>query len=79
MDIGYTWIDKGKICRQFSLLIWTLFIGKFVQLLGDGVNEWLRGIVILPSCEYYLIRLHENLVQHNPRNNILKKYVVILM
>ena len=32
MDLGYTWIYlQGKIFRQFSLLILTSFIGKFVH------------------------------------------------
>ena len=34
----------------------------------------MRGIVILASCEYYFIRIHENLVQH-PRNNISISYL----
>ena len=41
---GY--IDTDVNCRQFSLLIWTLFIGKFVHPIGrggDGVNGVLEG------------------------------------
>ena len=30
---------------------------------------WMAGIVFLASCEYNIIRGHENLVQH-PSNNI---------
>ena len=33
---------------------------------GDGVKG---GVVILASCEYYFIRVHENLLQH-PSNYI---------
>ena len=32
LDQGYTWIYcQGKICRQFRWLLWTLFIGQFVE------------------------------------------------
>ena len=48
MDTGYTrgYIDRGKICHQFSLLICTSFIGQLVHPVGggkDGVKEdnWL--------------------------------------
>ena len=35
MDIGYIWIYlQGKICRQFSLLIWISFVGQFVHPRG---------------------------------------------
>ena len=54
IDIGYEWMySQGKICRLFSLLIW----------------GWIGGIVILACCEYHLIRVHENLLQH-PSNII---------
>ena len=36
----------------------------------NGVN-W--GIIILARCEYHLIRVYENLVQH-PSNNISIKF-----
>ena len=36
--------------------------------MGKG-GGWEVGIVILSSCEYYFIRVHENLVQH-PSDNI---------
>ena len=42
MDIvlrGYN--DRGKFCRQFSLLIWNSFISQFVHpegVGGDGLN-----------------------------------------
>ena len=35
LDQGYTWIYcHGKICRQFRLLLWTSFIGQFVEGVG---------------------------------------------
>ena len=70
MDIVYTWMyGQGKIC-QFSLLLWTSFIGQFVHLIGRevmgyrGWMSWMGGIVILASCEHFFIKVHENLVQH---------------
>ena len=45
------WIYRqGEICFQFSLLVWTSFISKFVLI---GTN-----------CKYHFIKVHENLVQH---------------
>ena len=35
---------------------------------GGNVVKMLDGIVVLASCEYKFIRVHENLVQH-PINN----------
>ena len=73
MDIRYTWIYwQGKICRQFSLLIWTSFIGYFINPIGEErmrYRGWMWGIVISSSCEYYYIRVYENLAQH-PSYNI---------
>ena len=62
---GY--IDRGKFFRQFSLLIWNLFIVQFIYSLG---GEELGRINMLASFEHYFIRVHENLVQHSS-NNIL--------
>ena len=51
------------------MLIWTSFIGQFVQG-GRGLGKELMGdMVIFASFEYYFIRVHENLMQH-PSNNI---------
>ena len=37
--------------------------------MGWGKRGGYWGIVILSSCEYHFIRVHENLVQH-PSNNM---------
>ena len=72
MDIEYMDI-LGKN-HQFRLLIWTSFIGQFVRQVGgkgDGVKDGMGCIVIvIASCQYHFIRMHENLVQH-PSNNII--------
>ena len=69
INIGYRiYMD---IITGENMIIWTLFIGQCVYPFeGKGVGiKWVERIVILDSCEYYLIRVHENLVQH-PSNNI---------
>ncbi len=33
------------------------------------LREWMRGIIVLASCEHHFMRVHENLVQH-PSYNI---------
>ena len=63
--LGYTWIySQGKICRQISLIIWILFFGQFVHLLGRVEEGWVKGvdggIVILASCEHHFISVHKN-------------------
>ena len=74
MDIeyNYTWI----YCRYFWLLTWTSLIVQFVHSMeGRGWDKgggW--GIVILASCDYHFIRVHENLVQH-PSNNISNIFI----
>ena len=60
-------ILTGEFFCQFNLLIWTSFIGQFVNLVGgegDGVKRKNGGIVILASCKYYFIRVHGNLGQY---------------
>ena len=70
MDLEYVDILTGENCRQFSLIIWTPFIGQFVHPVGmKGMGK----VVILASCEYYFIRVHENLVQHPSRNKSIIK------
>ena len=41
----------------------------------DGVKELEGGIIILASCEYPFIRLHENLVRHLSNN----KYIYLCL
>ena len=58
-------------CTLASLYGPHLLVSSFFQqyqgsIWVKGVNE---GSVILASCEYYFIRLHENLLEH-PCNNI---------
>ena len=59
---------QGKICRQFSLLIRTSFIGQIFHRVVVEVESIKGEIVILASCECHHIRVNENLVQH-PSNN----------
>ena len=40
----------------------------------DGVNGWMEYKVIIASCEYHFIRVHENLVQHLS-NNIIYRFL----
>ena len=53
---GYSirgYIDSEN-CRQFRLLIWTSFIGKFIHPVeGKGMvlRVWIGDIVIFSSCE----------------------------
>ena len=65
---GYSWILRGKkVGRQISLLILTLFIGKFVYHVGlEGMDV---GYCWFSQLQASLYRVHENLMQ-NPRNNI---------
>ena len=61
-----------KFCRQFSLLVWTSFIDQVVHpVAGDGIQKigLMGSIVNLASCEFYLIIVHENLVQYPINNN----------
>ena len=47
MDLIYTWIlCQGKICRQFRLLTFTLFIGQFVHPVG---GDEMISITIVPK------------------------------
>ena len=62
--------------HQVRLLIWTSFIGQFVRQVGgkgDRVKDEM-GCIVIASCQYHFIRMHENLVQH-PSNN----FVLILV
>ena len=67
MDIEYVDIFTGENCCQFTLLIWTELIGKFVDPVGwedwGKSGRW-KGFIILASCVYHFIRVHEKLVQH---------------
>ena len=42
-------VKQGKHCRLFSFLTWNLFIGQFVNPVGeDGMGwSWNDGIVVL--------------------------------
>ena len=55
-----------KIYVDILMLIQVANMDSFI-----GWGKWggWEGIVILASCEYHCIRVHENLVQH-PSNNI---------
>ena len=53
-------ILTGESCRQFRLVIWNFFNGKFVQPIG---RKGMGGIVKLAS-EFHLIREYENLVNN---------------
>ena len=67
MDIWYKWIYWQENICLFSLLI----DGPHTLLTSVSLFSW-KGrvrIVILVSCEYYFIRVHENMVQH-PSYNI---------
>ena len=57
-------MDIMKICCPFWMLIWTSIIDHFTYSLG-GEGGWNQRYF----CEYYFIRVHENLEQH-PSNNI---------
>ena len=66
MDIiirGY--IDRGNLSSiliaYMDLFCWTISYSSVRE--GDRVNRYLA------SCEYHIIRVHENLVQH-PSNNL---------
>ena len=66
---GY--IAKKKLSSSINLLIWTSFIGQYVHPVGGygiGYSWQMGGIVILACCEYYFIRVHDNLVQHPSKN-----------
>ena len=53
MDIECTWTYwQGKINRQFSLSIWTSFIGQFVHAVGG------EGIGYRVIYEYYVWKLN---------------------
>ena len=78
MEIGYTWIYRqGKICHQFSKLIWTSFIGHFFHPLGgDIVNAGGGGgYRYFIQLRAFLFRAHENLVQHP--SNILSITILV--
>ena len=68
---GYSirgYIDRGK----FVINLFCSFIGQSVHPVGGewmGYRRWRRGINILASCKFHIIREHENMVQH-PSNNI---------
>ena len=49
MDIEY--VDILKICRQFRLLIWTLFIRQFVNPIGEEYIHMMDG------CYHYFSQL----------------------
>ena len=59
---------SGYIERRENCLMWTSFISQLVHPVGgrDGVKGVfsMGSIVILVSCKYYFIRVHENLAQH---------------
>ena len=52
------------------MLIWNTIIGQFFHPLGGkgmgkGGGCW---IVVLDTCEFYFIRVNENMVQHQSNN-----------
>ena len=63
MYIGYSWMYlQGEICRQFSLLTWTSFIGQFIHIVEGKRYHYFSQLRV------HFIREHENLMQH-PSNN----------
>ena len=50
-----------------DLIHWLFYSSSRIE--GYGIKGVEVGIVILASCEYNFIRVHENLAQH-PNNNI---------
>ena len=70
----YVDILTGENCCYFRLLKCTSLISQFVQ---NGGMVWERGWnVILASCKYHFITVHDNLVQH-PSYNITNPGIVI--
>ena len=60
---------------SISLLIWISLIGQFV-ITGGGDKELMGNVVILTHCEYYFIRVHENVVQLPSKNISINIFIL---
>ena len=77
MNIEYVDILTGENFRQFRLLQWTAFIGRFdhpVGGRGKGLRGWRRNRYF--SKMEVLIRVHENLVQHT--SNCISNFFLLV-